>query len=80
MSKQYNYCMDNQVKKDVKTLLVQEDIKLKELVELLTQKTGKIYSSSGLSHKLAREKLSYKEMLDITEILGYKIKFEKIEK
>ncbi len=70
--------MDNQVKKDVKSLLVQEDIKLKELVELLTKKTGKIYSSSGLSHKLGREKLSYKEMLDIAEILGYKIKFEKI--
>lgn len=72
--------MDNQVKKDVKALLVQEDLKLKELVELLTKKTGKMYSSSGLSHKLGREKLSYKEMLDIAEILGYKIKFEKIEK
>ena len=42
-----------------------------------TEKTGKKYTSDGLSHKLNRGRLTYDEMLIITEILDYEINFTK---
>jgi len=54
-----------------------ENIKLKDLAKLMTEKSNKKYTSDGLSHKLSRGRLTYDEMLIITEILGYEIKFEK---
>lgn len=64
-------------KSQVKLLLMLEDVKLKELVTMLSEATGKKYTSDGLSHKLSRGKLTYDEMLLIADLLGYKIEFSK---
>ncbi len=69
--------MENYVKKQIKILLLQEDMLLKELVPILSEKTGKPYSPGSLSHKIARNSLSYSEMVCIAEILGYEVKFVK---
>ena len=61
----------------VKVLLTYENVKLKELAQLMTDKTGKKYTPDGLSHKLNRGRLTYDEMLIIAEILGYNISFTK---
>ena len=61
----------------VKVLLTYENVKLKELAQLMTDKTGKKYTPDGLSHKLNRRRLIYDEMLIIAEILGYNISFTK---
>ena len=66
-------------KNQVKVLLTYEGVKLKELAEMMQERSGKKYTSNGLSHKLGRGRLTYDEMVLITEILGYKIDFTKIE-
>ena len=72
--------MKVQSKNQVKVLLTYENVKLKDLATLLTEKTGKRYTSDGLSHKINRGRLTYDEMLEVAEILGYEIKFEKFDK
>ena len=66
-------------KNQVKVLLTYEGVKLKDLAAMMAEKTGKKYTPDGLSHKLGRSRLTYDEMLVITEILGYDISFTKIE-
>ena len=63
------------VREQVKTLLVEKNITMKELAELLSVKTSKKCSLANLSAKLTRGTLSYNEVLKIAEILGYEIKF-----
>lgn len=77
MSKKYNRCMKLQVKEQIKTLLAQEGLMLKELAAMISEKTGKKCSPNSLSQKLSRETLSYKETLMIAELLGYEIIFNK---
>lgn len=67
--------MENPVRKQIKLLLVQEDLKLKDLATLIGERLGKKYSYDGLSHRIGRKTLSYDEMLLIADILGYDIKF-----
>lgn len=69
--------MENYVKKQVKILLLQEDKLLKELAADLSKATNKKYTPDSLSHKIARNSLSYSEMVCIAEILGYEVKFVK---
>lgn len=71
--------MENQVKKQLKMLLLQEDVKLYELARAMSEKIGKAYTSDSLSHRMARATITYQEMLVIAEILGYEIKFNKKE-
>ncbi len=66
------------VREDIKILLVQEKMTLTELARALSHKTGKEYSMNGLSQKLQRSSMKYDEAKLIAEVLGYKIKFEKI--
>lgn len=65
------------VREQIKTLLAQEGVMLKELAAMITEKTGKNCSPNVLSRKLSRGTLSYNETLMVAELLGYKIKFVK---
>lgn len=65
------------IKEQIKTLLAQEGIKLKELAEMISKKTGEKYSANSLSQKLRRGTLSYNETLEIADLLDYEIKFIK---
>ncbi len=65
------------VKEQIKTLLAQEGIKLKELAQMIAEKTGENCSPDSLSHKLRRGSLTYNETLMIAELLGYEISFNK---
>lgn len=65
------------VKEQIKTLLAQENVRLKELAEMISDYTGKKCTPDALSHKLRRGSLTYNETLMIAELLGYKIKFVK---
>jgi hypothetical protein len=66
------------VKEQIKVLLSQEGIKQKDLADMLSKKTGHIYSATNLSQKLSRGSLSYNEVMEIAEILGYEVKFVKL--
>lgn len=67
------------VKEQVKALLAQEGMKMKDLVVELENITGRTYSLQAFSQRLSRGTLSYNEVLQIAEILGYEIKFEKVD-
>jgi len=69
--------MKVQSKHQVKVLLTYEGVKLKDLALMMNEKTGKNYTSDGLSHKINRGRLTYDEMLEVAEILGYEINFSK---
>ncbi len=69
--------MENFVRKQIKILLLQEDMMLKELAAKLSDKLGKKYTPDSLSHKIARNSITYSEMVVIADLLEYDIKFEK---
>ncbi len=69
--------MKLEVREQIKTLLAQENIKLKDLAALIAEKTGKKCAPDSLSQKLRRGSLTYNEALLIAGILGYRIDFVK---
>ena len=64
-------------REQVKVLLAQEVITLKDLANALSKELGKKYTPDNLSQKLRKGTIPYNEMVVIAKILGYKIKFEK---
>jgi len=65
------------VKKQIKILLAEEDMTLKELAEKLSLKFHKKITADSLSRKLCNNTIKYAEAEDIINCLGYKIKIEK---
>ncbi len=61
------------VREEVKIMLGSKCMTLTELARKMTEMSGKNYSQSLLSHKLANESLRYTEMKMICKILGYRI-------
>ncbi len=61
------------VREEVKIMLGSKCMTLTELAKKMTELSGKNYSQSLLSHKLANESLKYTEMKMICKILGYRI-------
>ena len=61
------------VRVEVKIMLTSKCMTIKELAKRMTELTGKNYSQSLISHKLADESLRYSEMKLICKILGYRI-------
>ncbi len=58
-----------EVKEQIKTLLAQRGMKLKDLASSLG------CAPNSLSQRIGRASITYNEMLQIAEILGYKIEF-----
>lgn len=58
-------------------ILVKEKLSVTQLANILTQKTGKKVYQQTLSSKLNKGTLKFNEMIDICEILGYEINFNK---
>lgn len=64
-------------REQIKVLLAQEIITLKELAIALGKELGKKYTADNLSQKLRTGTIRYNEIVIIAKILGYKLKFEK---
>ena len=60
---------------DLKKILLDVNVSLTELAAALGKRLNKSYSLNNLSNKLRNETISYREMLIITDILGYDLKF-----
>ncbi len=54
----------------IKVLLSEQKVQQKQM---LSEKSNKDYTPSGLSHKIGRGTISYDEVLLIADILGYEI-------
>ena len=61
------------IKDEVKIMLFSKGMTLTELAKKMTELSGKNYSQSLISHKLASESLRCTEMKMICKILGYRI-------
>ena len=68
--------MDKDVKNQIKSLLALRGIKLKELSEKLNERNSRKYTPNSLSQRLGRGSITYNEVLQIAEILGYDIEFK----
>lgn len=64
-------------REQIKVLLAQEIMTLKDLAKALSKELGKKYTADNLSHKLRSGSVRYNEMMIISKILGYEIKFIK---
>ncbi len=67
--------MDVKIKDQIKILLLQKGVLMKDLVAEMSVRLNKNYSSENLSNKLRNETITYKEIILIADILGYKIIF-----
>lgn len=67
----YNYIMN--VREEVKIMLGSRCMTITELAKRMSELSGKNYSQSLISHKIAKESLRYTEMKMICKILGYRI-------
>jgi len=63
------------IRDQIKILLLQKGILMKDLVLEMGKRLNKKYSSENLSNKLRNETITYKEILLIADILGYKMNF-----
>lgn len=68
--------MRRNVKEQIKILLAERDVKMKDLVSDLAKNFGSSCSLSNFSCKLSRGTLTYNEVLDICDILDYDIEFK----
>ena len=64
---------------EIKNLVIDRDMTLKQLAEMIGKKQNKNYSLASLSQKLRNETISYKEIKLIAELLDYKIKFSQVQ-
>ena len=63
----------------MKLILTRECLTQKELILLLNEKANKNYSPDGFSHKLSRRTITFDEIVEIMDILGYQFDIKKIE-
>ena len=70
----YNNFMN--VRDEVKIMLAAKCMTITELARRMSEETGKNYTQSLISHKLAAQSLKYSEMKLICRILGYKISID----
>ena len=61
----------------IKLLIAKEGITQKELTVILSEKTGKKYTQDGFSRKINRGTITYNEVVDIIDVLGYDFNLER---
>ena len=70
--------MTMKLKEQIKILLLERDMKMKELAVVLSEKLDKPFSPTNLSARLKRGSLTYNEIVAICEILQYQIEFKSL--
>lgn len=66
------------LKEQIKILLLERDMKMKDLAQALSEKREKPFSPTNLSARLKRGSLTYNEIIAICEILQYQIEFKSL--
>jgi len=65
------------IKKELKLILVKEEISLTEVAQRLSAKKGKTISVQSVFNKLARNSLKVNDLIDICDVLDYEIEIKK---
>ena len=65
------------VRNELKAQIVRAGVTMQQVVDLLSDEYGWSDSVSNLSAKLQRESIRYKEILELADVLGYEIVWQK---
>ena len=65
------------IKRKLKALLAEEEIKLKDVAQMLANKRKTKVLPNGLSQKINRGSMKFDEVEEILELLGYEIEFKR---
>ena len=65
------------VRNELKAQIVRAGVTMQQVVDLLSDEYGWSGSVSNLSAKLQRESIRYKEVLELADVLGYEIVWQK---
>ena len=60
-------------KEIIKILISKESLTQKELTEILTKKSSKKYTPDGFSRKINQGTITFNDMVEIIDILGYEL-------
>ncbi|MBR2069318.1 MAG: hypothetical protein IJ877_06105 [Candidatus Gastranaerophilales bacterium] len=63
-------------KEIIKILITKECITQKELSNILNEKSSKRYSPASFSHKINRGTITFNDMVEIIDILGYELELK----
>lgn len=64
---------NNQIRNEIKAQITRSGHTMTQLVELLNQKYDKKTAVQYLSNKLSRGTITFREVLEIADVLGYEI-------
>lgn len=65
------------VRNEIKAQIIRTEMTMQEVVDLLSDEYGWSGSVSNLSAKLQRESIRYKEVVELADVLGYNIVWQK---
>ena len=65
------------VRNEIKAQIIRTGMTMQEVVDLLSQEYDWSDSVSNLSAKLQRESIRYKEVLELADVLGYDLIWQK---
>ena len=65
------------VRNEIKAQIIRAGMTMQEVVDLLSDEYGWSDSVSNLSAKLQRESIRYKEVVELADVLGYDIVWQK---
>lgn len=65
------------VRNEIKAQIIRAGFTMQEVVELLHDEYGWSDSFSNLSAKLQRESIRYKEVVELADVLGYDLVWQK---
>lgn len=65
------------IRNEIKAQIVHAGMTMQEVVDLLADEYGLSDSVSNLSAKLQRESIRYKDVLELADVLGYDIVWQK---
>lgn len=69
--------MKSNLRNEIKSYIVRQGCTMQEVVDLLADEYGWSDSVSNLSNKLQRESLRYPEAIQLADVLGYDIVWQK---
>ena len=65
------------VKNEIKSIIVLSGMTMQQVVELLSEEYGWSDSISNFSNKLTRGSLRYQEAIQLADVMGYEIVWQK---
>lgn len=65
------------IRNEIKAQIIRVGFTMQELVDRLAEEYGWSDSVSNLSAKLQRESIRYKEVVELADVLGYNIVWQK---